>query len=189
MDYSCIPERFISKSFDDYQPVNASAAKALKSVRRYAENAASDNHGGQSIMLCGKVGAGKTHLSCATLKYVIEQTAMPCRYMTFSEIVRLVKETFQRDSKKTEKEVYEKLGSLRLLVIDEVGMQNATEFERTVAYEAINARYLNMLPTMIISNLNPKGIEECLGDRVVDRLRENNGVYVMFDWDSYRKQS
>ena len=39
-----------------------------------------------------------------------------------------------------------------LLILDEVGVQNVTEFERTVMLELINSRYEAMKPTIVISN-------------------------------------
>ena len=71
-------------------------------------------------------------------------------------------------------------------MLDEVGLQNFTEFEQAVAYEAINHRYLAEKPTVLITNLQAKDLPLCVGERVVDRLREGGGRALDFDWKSYR---
>ena len=44
-----------------------------------------------------------------------------------------------------------------------------------------------MLPTIVISNIGINELGRYLGDRGVDRLRENGGGVLVFDWESYRK--
>ena len=53
-------------------------------------------------------------------------------------------------------------------------------------FDVIDGRYRNMLPTIIASNLNMDGIKECVGERCVDRMREDGGKVVAFDFESQR---
>ena len=46
--------------------------------------------------------------------------------------------------------------------------------------------YYERLPTVIVSNLSPEEIKAVLGDRVIDRLREDGGLVVSLRWDSHR---
>jgi DNA replication protein DnaC len=45
-----------------------------------------------------------------------------------------------------------------------------------------------MKPTVVISNLAKEALGEFIGERSIDRLRENGGRLVVFDWASYRRQ-
>jgi len=183
---SGIPKRFTGKGFDDYQPVNGKAAVILRKVREYGDTLASDDDNGRSLVMLGNVGNGKTHLGCALLEDNIRRTCKPGRYVTFAELVRDVKGSWRKDANYTEQDVYDRFAKSALVILDEVGMQNFTEFEQTVAYEAINARYLEEKPTVVITNLPVSELSACLGERVVDRLRENGGKALDFDWNSYR---
>ena len=183
---SGIPDRFQGKSFDNFEAESQKPAANLRKMREYADLVCSKDHGGRSLILLGKVGTGKTHLGCALLAHAIRKTGQGCHYWTFSELVREVKGTFSKESKYTEEGVYKDFASPRLLVLDEVGLQNFTDFEQAVAYEAINARYLAEKPTVLITNLQAKDLPLCVGERVVDRLREGGGRALDFDWKSYR---
>lgn len=183
---SGIPQRFQSRTFDNFEAVNQKAASHLKKIRDYAEIVTSDDHGGRCLLMLGKVGNGKTHLGCALLAHTIRRTGQNSQYWTFSELVRAVKGSFSKGAEYSEQDVYQDFAKSRLVVLDEVGMQNFTDFEQAVAYEAINARYLAEKPTVLISNLQAKDLPLSVGERVVDRLREGGGRALDFDWGSYR---
>jgi DNA replication protein DnaC len=183
---SHIPKKFQDKSFDNFQPINAKAEARKAAVMEYADTVCSKEHGGKSLIMVGKLGNGKTHLACALLADVIKRTASTGKYVTFSEVVRRVKASWKSGSEETEEQVYRGLSNPLLLIIDEVGMQNFTEFEQTVAYEVINARYLEELPTVLVTNLQAKDLSPTIGERAVDRLREGGGKALDFDWESYR---
>lgn len=183
---SGIPDRFKGKSFENFVAVNQKAASHAARVREYAEIISGDDHEGRCLLMLGKVGNGKTHLGCALLEYVVRKSGNPCYYQTFSDLVRQVKGSFTKGAGYSEQDVYDDFGKGRVVVLDEVGMQNFTDFEQAVAYEAINARYLAQRPTVLISNLQASDLPLCVGERVVDRLREGGGRALDFDWKSYR---
>ena len=60
-----------------------------------------------------------------------------------------------------------------VLIIDEVGLQYGTPFERLELFDLFNSRYENMLPTICLSNLKMEEIERILGKRIFDRLSQN----------------
>lgn len=183
---SGVPIRYLSKSFDDYAPINAQAASHLAKLREYASLVASEDHEGRCLILTGKVGTGKTHLACALTTGLIREHGKRVVYWSFSDLVRSVKATFNRDSAQREEDIYSRIAQQDLVIIDEVGQQNFTEFEQTVAYEAINARYQDALPTVLVTNLAAADLAGAVGDRAVDRLRENGGKLLDFQWQSHR---
>lgn len=183
---SGIPARFQGKTFENFEAKGQKPAANLRKLREYADLICSEEHGGRSLILLGKVGTGKTHLGCALLDHTIRKTGKTCRYVTFSELVREVKGSFSKESKYTEESVYRNFSVHGLVILDEVGMQNFTDFEQAVAYEAVNARYLAEKPTVLITNLQAADLPLCVGERVVDRLREGGGRALDFDWKSYR---
>jgi DNA replication protein DnaC len=185
---SCIPARFADKTFDDFRAVSDDQRAALAICVDYAENFKSHAKVGRSLMLLGHVGTGKTLLATATGNHIMRQLGLTALYMTAGGVIRYVKASFDRDTSHNEQQAYALFAGPDLLILDEVGVQNATEFERTVMFELINSRYENMKPTIVISNRGHSELPTYLGDRVVDRLRENGGKLVLFSWASARGQ-
>ncbi|EPM91289.1 IstB ATP binding domain-containing protein, partial [Pseudomonas syringae pv. actinidiae ICMP 19070] len=131
---------------------------------------------------------GKTHLATAMLQQVIRYFGAQgvCGlYATAGSIIRSIKETFGSQIK-TESQVYADLIAPHLLVIDEMGLQNGTDFERQVLFEVINGRYEQLKPTIIVSNLSITDLKVSMGDRAVDRLRDRGGLVCVFRWPSAR---
>lgn len=181
-----LPPRFRTKSLDGYRADTDEQANALAACREYAELFEQHYRAGRSLMLLGGVGTGKTHLAAAIAADVVRQGAT-VRYITASELIRAIKASFNRDSTRTEQQIYNDMMGFDLLIIDEIGVQHGTDFERNALFEVVNGRYGHVLPTVIISNLGPTELPACLGDRVIDRFRENEGFAVVFRWPSARR--
>jgi hypothetical protein len=49
-------------------------------------------------------------------------------------------------------------------------------------------RYEEMKPSLLVSNLTVDEIIDYLGDRVFDRMRENGGAVLAFNWTSHRQR-
>ena len=57
-----------------------------------------------------------------------------------------------------------------VLIIDEIGVQKASDFEKEILFEIFDYRYGNCLPTIVLSNLTPPEIAKVIGSRNADRL-------------------
>lgn len=100
---------------------------ALRICTDYAENFPAHARMGRSLML---LGTGKTHLATAIGNRVIRRLGMTALYLTASSAFRHVKASFGSDSPHTEVQAYAMFESPDLLILDEEGVQNVTEFER-----------------------------------------------------------
>ncbi|MCG7931931.1 MAG: ATP-binding protein [Candidatus Thiodiazotropha lotti] len=182
---SLIPERYKGRSLENYRAGNGGQELALAVARKYATDFKERLAQGGGLVFCGLPGTGKTHLATAIANHVLRDgyTAL---FMTVLRAVRTVKETYRRDSDRTELEAINELSDPDLLILDEVGVQFGTEAEKMILFEIINTRYESMKPTIIVSNLSETELSEYIGVRVVDRLREGGGAVVAFTWDSYR---
>lgn len=184
-----IPPRFQTCSLDTWAAGNSEEKlRAWHTATGFVDAFSENFRLGRSMMLLGKVGTGKTHLATGMLQQIIRNfgsQGLIGQYTTAGGIIRSVKETFGSHSK-TESQVYADLVEPHLLVIDEVGVQHGTDFERTVLFEVINGRYEQLKPTIVVSNLGMADLRQCLGDRAVDRLRDKGGIAVLFRWESAR---
>lgn len=185
---SMIPPRFAGKDFASYRAANKGQASALAVCKQYAEQFRANYEDGRCLLLVGHVGTGKTHLASAICEFVIRELNAMAVYRTLYSLMQYVKGAFDNASSYTEAQAYESLTQPHLLVIDEIGATKQTEFEQATLFNVINGRYEQQKPTVIISNLMPAELERALGDRVMDRLRENGGICLVFDWDSARRE-
>lgn len=180
---AAIPIRFIGRSFENYRADEPSQRAALTAAREYAEGFDKHARTGESLLLLGKAGTGKSHLASAIL-----QAIMPAHcgmYTTAADVIDMVRETWRRDSEKSQGRVLHMLSTVPLLVIDEVGVQYGTESEQNTLFQILDRRYRERKPVILMANLKPAELQNLLGDRVFDRLREVSKV-VLFDWESYR---
>jgi putative replication protein dnaC len=72
------------------------------------------------------------------------------------------------------------------LIIDEVGVQSGTEAESRALFDVFNERYQNLKPTILISNLNAEDFVAAVGNRIADRIKEDGGEFLFFNWESAR---
>lgn len=180
-----VPERFKNASFDTYECKTPEQAEILGKIKEYRAAIPTTE---KSLMICGFVGTGKTHLGCALLISLIDSSVFgfPCRYTSALRMVREIRTAYKPDSKESEQDLIDLFSHYQFLVIDEIGVQFGTVAEKNLLFEVMNGRYENMWPTVLMSNLDMKEVTEYLGDRVVDRLRETGDVLTM-TWESYRK--
>ena len=181
-----IPMRFASINFTGYVAETKQQKQALSAIREYADNFNENLALGKCILLLGKVGTGKTHLACALLDR-LARSGRRVRYATVRDILREIRDTWRKGSEKRESQVVEELSTVDLLVVDEVGVQFGSESEKTQLTELFDLRYRQLKPTVVISNLNKPDLEQVLGERVLDRLRDG-GFVVVFDWASWRSR-
>lgn len=182
---SRIPLRFQNKTIREYRVDNAQQAAVVESVKAYAREFAG-KHSGRSLALLGNAGTGKTHLACAVGNHVIKNCGGMARFLSVSELNRLVRQAKSFDSEISESEVIAALSKYDLLIIDEVGVQSGTEAESRALFDVFNERYQNMKPTIFISNLGAADFVAAVGDRIVDRIKEDGGEVLFFNWQSER---
>lgn len=182
-----IGKRFESSSFDNYKPACQEAEKILCICRSYANDFKEMKENGDGLLFLGNPGTGKNHLAAAICNAVMEKEYSTI-HTTVLKMMRQVKSTWAKNSEQSEAEAISSFRKPDLLVIDEVGVQFDSKAEQLILTEIINDRYEWMLPTILISNLSVGELANVVGERVIDRFRENSKVLV-FNWESYRKSS
>ena len=184
---AAIPPRFTQKTLGNYA-IHCDEQAGIKAiVEQYAASFSSAALAdGTSLILCGGPGTGKTHLGCGVANELLRQ-GFTALYTTATGLVRDIRSTWTKDSERTETDVIRAFIAPDLLIIDEIGVQVGSADEKIRLFDVINARYEQVKPTLIISNLDVKGVVEYLGERAADRLRENGGQALAFTWGSYRR--
>lgn len=183
-----IPERFHSRTLDSYRCANAGQRSAFSFAQEYAEAFEVAQKTGCSAIFCGKPGTGKTHLAVGIGLHAMTLGKLVL-FTTVQRAVRRVKDSWRKDSVESETDVIDMLVQPDLLILDEIGVQFGSEFEKNLMFDILNERYEKSRPSLLLSNLTAPEVKAFLGERVYDRLREDGGKCIPFDWVSYRGKS
>lgn len=175
--------RNMNKTFDDY--VCDDGAKQQQAKSKFIALSKDVLEGkGFNLIAAGGVGTGKTLLACALVDSICDHKR--CELIKVIDLIREFKATWAKCSENTEIDLINYYSKLDLLIIDEIGVQFGSDTERLFIFDVIDGRYQNMKPTVLISNLSIELIKESIGERVIDRLRDDGGQLVVFDWKSCR---
>ena len=131
-------------------------------AKDYAENF--DGKG--NLLMLGSTGLGKTHLSSAIAKRIIEKG-----YTVVYESAQNVFDTFE--NKKFGKDLdadTDKFNKCDLLIVDDLGTEHITQFTVSVLYNLLNERINNCKAMIISSNLSPDELKTIYKPRIFSRL-------------------
>lgn len=182
-----MPLEYQTKDFSTFIQETDSQKAAFKLARRFVKGWEKAKAGGYGLLFLGSCGTGKTHLACAIMIELLKEYAFSYpRYYKASEIFSSVRSTYQAGSTTNEEETLKFFSSIQLLVIDEVGVQKGSEAEKRILFSILDNRVTSNKPTILMSNLGPKALEELLGDRLYDRVR-SKCVPMLFAGPSMRK--
>jgi DNA replication protein DnaC len=162
-----IPPRFYDVTWGNWVQDTEEKRKAFTTVKKAWQT---------NLFLCGKSGTGKTHLAMCLAKDGASYRRLP-------DIFREVRSGFA--DLKTEQDFLNYYGTIKLLVIDEIGRQKYSPFEQNLFFEIIDKRWNNILPTTLVTNLNEKEFSQEYGTAIIDRLRP---IIVRFNWESRRAE-
>lgn len=183
-----IPERFRDRSLPGFVVKTFAQGNALEFAQSYADNFDAALKTGRSALFLGKPGTGKTHLAVGIGMQIMQRDNRSVLFTTVMRAIRRVKDTWSRDSRESESEAIAALVFPDLLILDEVGVQFGSDTEKLILFDVLNERYEKRKPTLLLSNLPTEEVRDYLGERVFDRLREDGGEVVVFDWQSWRSR-
>jgi DNA replication protein DnaC len=181
---SGIPDRFQDRSLQSYVAKTDGQRRALAFAESYADGFDEVLKTGRSALFIGRPGTGKTHLAAGIGLRLMHRDGRTVLFSTVVRAIRRVKDTWGRDSRETQ--AIAALVFPDLLILDEVGVQFGSETERLILFDVLNERYEKRRPTLLLSNFDVDAVRSYLGERIFDRLREDGGDVVVFDWESHR---
>ena len=190
---SGIKKRYLSRTIDSFS-VTAENKKSFEVATDYIKNFREYFTQGQGLYLEGPCGTGKTHLAIAIALAIIN-TGVPVICKTSIDILGDIKRCYERNSEVTEEEVLEAYKTVDLLIIDDLGKEQVTEWSVPVLYSILNERYEALLPTIITTNYNTTALAEKLsakGDAetataIISRFVESSKRVTM-SWADYRRK-
>jgi len=169
-------------SFANYRVECDGQRHALSLAKSYALNFGS---GFASFVFSGRPGTGKNHLAAAIGNYLLKK-GNSVLVATVADLTLRARACY--DNGQSEAALLDDLCQVDLLVLDEVGIQRESRGEKVLINQIIDRRLAALKPVGVLTNLTHSELCETLGERVIDRLRMDNGLWVIFDWESYRSK-
>ncbi len=178
-----IPKRHANSGFKNYivNIDNPGQAYARNSCVQFTEAMLDGKK--SNLVMSGKTGTGKTHLSCATARTLLKK-GIYVRYITSAALAQDIMGSWER-ADDTEKNTIYRYTEYDLLILDEYGLHDR-EKRLELVHKVLYARYDEMKPTMLISNLTLAKLQEDLGDRLWSRFQHGGLTAVECNWGDKR---
>ena len=93
-------------------------------------------------------------------------------FIVVPDLLDEIRASYSGDSDISEIQVLRQARNMPVLILDDLGAHNYTEWTRNKIYSIINNRLNNNLATVINSNLHLGDIERFLGERTTSRIIE-----------------
>ncbi|KAI3492478.1 hypothetical protein L1887_42773 [Cichorium endivia] len=151
--------------------------RAMKMQRTFNRSASS---------LAASRAPEKNHLAAAICNELLLR-GKSVLIITVADIMSAMKDTFS-NRETSEEQLLNDLSNVDLLVIDEIGVQTESRYEKVIINQIVDRRSSSKRPTGMLTNHNIDEMTRLLGERVMDRMKLGNSLYVIFDWESYRSR-
>ncbi|MBI3395614.1 MAG: ATP-binding protein, partial [Spirochaetia bacterium] len=129
----------------------------------------------ESLYLHGPTGCGKTMVACAALNEIVRLYQTPVKYAKITrDVLGKLRSSFNVNSEiyGEGRRIEEELASVPVLVIDDFGVHQETDWVAAVLYDLIDARYERNLLTIFTSNDPMISWKDVSRGRVYSRLVE-----------------
>lgn len=180
---SGIPRRYMDATFDNFNAHTDELALNVETLKKFGRKMINDPKFDGMLILSGNRGTGKNHLANSLANSLLGKKTVFSTNM--HKLISMVRDTWHPSSKRTTSQVYASLSQVDLLIVDEFGLNKCTEDENNILFNIVHARYEDLKPTILITNLTFESSCAALGPRLFDRFREC-GDFVPFTGDSYR---
>ena len=196
MRQSGMRARFLARTFERFEVCEGNK-RAYTAAKAYADNfndmlpqkstegncapPANEKNG---LFITGSYGTGKTHLAAAIANELMGR-GIPVICMTMIDLLTKIKSTFdtagRNDAGETEESIMRIYEKVPLLIIDDIGSEQPTEWGIAKIYAIVNARYEAYMPVIVTTNyggaelvdrMTPKGADRKNAEKTLDRLKE-----------------
>jgi DNA replication protein DnaC len=142
--------------------------RAFKIAKRYAEEFSIQSP--SLVLYSVGNGTGKTHLAACTANYVLHEKRLPVLFKKARDLMLDIRRTFSDREEATEADILDRVLSVQLLVLDDVGVDPPSQWLKATYWTVFDRRLEWQLPVVITTN---KPIEAGEGEAALaDRIGE-----------------
>jgi DNA replication protein DnaC len=173
---SVIPARYRGVSFDR-PPVSdmvrdLQTKAAVSAVRTFVDDLDRRLAEGRGLWIFGDTGTGKTTLAMLISKAALESGKSVAIYSLPKLLARIRRTYDSEPGSDNYLSFFDKLTSVDLLHIDDLGAEKRSDWVLEQLYALINERYETERSVVITTNLSHQELEQQIGSRTVSRLTE-----------------
>jgi DNA replication protein DnaC len=182
-----IPRKYEGVSFDraPITDIAKIAPDQIQIVRRYVRAINENLDSGKGLWFQGDVGTGKTTIAMLISKTAIDAGRSVGIY-SLPRLLNLLRESMDSDGGLLG--LLDRLATVDLLHLDDLGAENRTDWVLEQLYSIVNARYEAERSIVATTNLMPDQLSERLGPRTLSRLVEICGDVVPLHGENKRQE-
>ena len=185
---SLVNASLLKATFENYLPPTAELAKAKQEMMNFVSNFNPNEP--QSFLLKGTYGTGKSHLSFATAKALLEQRKSTL-FLSVPKLLTKIKDTYNNGSKFSENDLLDFVATVDVLILDDLGAEYTNKrgsednWVWTKLFEVVDGRAGKS--TIYTTNLGSAELEQKVGTRNFSRIMDNSTIVLMNGKDYRRK--
>lgn len=176
VEQSGIPSKYRGATIRGYKTESPNEVMAKEEILTWIKNF---EVGCRGVIFTGPVGTGKTHMLCAAAIGVIKQAKIVPLYRCVSDLLREAKQDFNKSPDDYSVGIFDKAVETDVLLLDDLGAEQTTEWAVTVISDIIDERYRSEKTTLITTNLTLDDIAKRYDQRIASRLREMSSVLLL----------
>lgn len=177
-----LPSRHAESGFKNYQVKNNGQQIALTQCSTFAKDI--NNGMNRNLIMVGRTGTGKTHLSCSVAKNVLNKRKY-ARYITSEDMANEIANAWKK-ADDSEASAIHRFTEYDLLILDEYGLHDRHENRLQLVHKVLYSRYDAKKATMLISNMTIEELQKDLGDRLWSRFQHDGLTIVECNWNDSR---
>jgi DNA replication protein DnaC len=153
---------FRDLTFQTFNPRVPGSKDAFEAARQFA------NDPSGWLLLIGNYGCGKTHLAAAIANDALSKSVR-LYFAIVPDLLDHLRATFDPNSEEKYDDRFEMIRNVPLLILDDLGTENAKPWAREKLYQIINHRYNGKLPTVITTNQDFDQMDGRIASRIGDQ--------------------
>lgn len=162
-------DSFADKGFDNFfvheETLEGEQANSLRHAVITSRNFAEKPEGW--LLLEGTYGTGKTHLAAAIGNQRL-QHGDEVLFITVPDLLDHLRSAYAPSSDLAYDETFDRVRSVPLLILDDLGTENASGWAREKLFQLLNHRYTRRLPTVVTTNIELDSIDPRIRSRLLD---------------------
>jgi DNA replication protein DnaC len=157
--FSLFDEVLANATLDNFDTPTTAEAQKLSAAEGFCSEWIDGKR--NNIIFVGNPGTGKSHLAFGIIKRASEMTKEFAIFMNVADLFSILKKDFSQEFY-----ILEQISKAKFLVLDDLGMENNTEWTYRVLYSILN----NRSNTLVTTNMSADKIEERYGRPFLDRI-------------------